>query len=100
VEVSVMRRDWDVLLLGGAAGTGKTTIGYRVARLFDVGIVEVDDFQVILERMTTPQQQPALHFWRTHPDPGSLSAQCQQLGVPYVEARPWSTLLDRVLATI
>ena len=40
-----------------------------------MGITEVDDFQVVLERMTTPEQQPALHFWRTHPDPGSLSAE-------------------------
>jgi 2-phosphoglycerate kinase len=40
-----------------------------------MNITEVDDFQVVLERMTTPEQQPALHFWRTHPDPASLSAE-------------------------
>jgi hypothetical protein len=33
----------------------------------------VDDFQVLLERLTTPAQQPALHFWRTHLDPGRLT---------------------------
>lgn len=65
---------WQVLLLGGASGTGKTYLGYRLARELGIGITEVDDFQVVLERMTTPEQQPALHFWRTHPDPGSLSA--------------------------
>ena len=65
---------WQVLLLGGASGTGKTCLGYRLARELGIGITEVDDFQVVLERMTTPEQQPALHFWRTHPDPGSLSA--------------------------
>jgi 2-phosphoglycerate kinase len=64
-----------VLLLGGASGTGKTRLSYRLAREFGIGITEVDDFQVVLERMTTPDQQPALHFWRTHPDPGSLSAE-------------------------
>src|SRR5215212_7081040 len=68
-------RPWQVLLLGGASGTGKTRLGYRLARLLAIGITEVDDFQVVLERMTTPEQQPALHFWRTHPDPGSLSAE-------------------------
>jgi 2-phosphoglycerate kinase len=68
-------RPWQVLLLGGASGTGKTGLSYRLARELGIGITEVDDFQVVLERMTTPEQQPALHFWRTHPDPGSLSAE-------------------------
>lgn len=62
------RRRWDVLLLGGASGVGKTSVSYRLARHFGVGITEIDDFQVILERMTTPEQQPALHFFRTDPD--------------------------------
>lgn len=53
---------------------GKTSVSYRLARHFEVGITEIDDFQVLLERMTTPEQQPALHFWHTHPDPGALSA--------------------------
>jgi 2-phosphoglycerate kinase len=67
-------RPWDVLLLGGPSGTGKTAISYRLARHFGVGITEIDDFQVLLERMTTPEQQPVLHFWRTHPAPHLLSA--------------------------
>jgi 2-phosphoglycerate kinase len=62
-----MERKWEVLLIGGASGTGKTSVSYRVARHFGVGITEVDDFQVILERMTTPEQLPPLHYWRTHP---------------------------------
>ncbi len=66
-------RRWTVLLIGGASGCGKTSVSYRLAQHFGVGITEVDDFQVILEKMTTPEQQPALHFWNTHPDPTSLS---------------------------
>lgn len=66
---------WTVLLIGGASGCGKTSVSYRVARHFGVGITEVDDFQAILERMTTPEQQPALHFWNTHPNPMSLTAE-------------------------
>jgi 2-phosphoglycerate kinase len=65
-------RTWQVLLIGGASGTGKTRVSYRLAHHFGVGITEVDDFQVILERMTTPEQQPALHFWRTHPEAVNL----------------------------
>lgn len=64
-----------VLLLGGAAGSGKTRLSYRLARELGIGLTGVDDFQVVLERMTTPEQQPALHFWSTHPNPGSLSAE-------------------------
>jgi 2-phosphoglycerate kinase len=67
-------RPWQVLLLGGPSGTGKTAVSYRLARHFRIGITEVDDFQVLLECMTTPAQQPALHFWRTHPAPDQLSA--------------------------
>jgi 2-phosphoglycerate kinase len=66
-------RSWEVLLLGGASGTGKTRLSYRLAHALGIGITEVDDFQAVLERMTTPEQQPALHFWRTHPDLASLS---------------------------
>ena len=59
---------WQVLLISGASGVGKTRISYRLAHHFGVGITEIDDFQVILERMTTPEQQPVLHFYRTEPD--------------------------------
>lgn len=66
-------RPWQVLLLGGASGVGKTEAGYRLARRLGVGVTEVDDFQALLERMTTPEALPAVHFWRTHPSPGTLA---------------------------
>jgi 2-phosphoglycerate kinase len=62
------RRRWEVLLIGGASGVGKTAVSYRLAQHFGVGITEIDDFQVILERMTTPEQQPVLHFFPTDPE--------------------------------
>ncbi len=65
-------RQWQVLLLGGPSGVGKTVVSYQLALRFGVGITEVDDFQALLERMTTPEQQPAIHFWRTHPMPDQL----------------------------
>jgi 2-phosphoglycerate kinase len=64
---------WTVLLIGGASGSGKTSVSYNVARHFGVGITEVDDFQMVLKKMTTPEQQPALHFWDTQPNPTALS---------------------------
>ena len=61
-------RAWTVALLGGASGVGKTSISYRLAHAYGVGLTEVDDFQVVLEAMTTPVEQPVLHRWRTRPD--------------------------------
>ena len=61
-------RSWDILLIGGASGVGKTHVSYPLARHFGVGITEIDDFQVVLERMTTPEQYPVVHQFRTDPD--------------------------------
>lgn len=61
-----LQRTWQVLLLGGASGTGKTSVSYRLAHAFGVGLTEMDDFQIVLERMTAPEQQPALHYFRLH----------------------------------
>ena len=60
------QRSWQVLLLGGASGVGKTSVSYRLAHAFGVGLTEVDDLKGVLERMTTPEQYPALHYWRLH----------------------------------
>ncbi|MGD9891938.1 MAG: hypothetical protein AB7R89_26895 [Dehalococcoidia bacterium] len=60
------RRDWQVVMLGGASGVGKTMVSYRLAHHFAVGLTEMDDFQNVLERLTTSEQQPALHYFRLH----------------------------------
>src|SRR5579864_1049936 len=57
---------WQVLLLGGASGVGKTSVSYRLARHYGVPLTEVDDFQIVLEHMTAPEQYPPLHYWRIH----------------------------------
>ncbi len=62
------QRTSQVFLIGGASGVGKTSVSYRLARQFGVGITENDDFQCILERMTTPDQYPVLHVFQTRPD--------------------------------
>jgi 2-phosphoglycerate kinase len=60
------KRDWQVLLLGGASGVGKSSLSYQLARYYDTNLTEVDDIQVALQKLTTPEQQPLLHFWRTN----------------------------------
>ena len=63
-----MKLPWRVLLLGGASGVGKSQVSYRLARHYGVSVVAVDDFQTVLEHMTTPAEQPVLHYWRTRRD--------------------------------
>ena len=75
LDNDIPHRSWQVLLLGGPSGVGKTSVSYRLAHHFGIGITEVDDFQVILERMTTPTEQPVLHYWHTHPEAGNQTAQ-------------------------
>jgi 2-phosphoglycerate kinase len=71
---TVGERDWQVLLLGGASGTGKSQLSYPLAQHYQVPIVEVDDLVIAVQRMTTPGQQPMVHYWDTHPDADSLPA--------------------------
>ena len=57
--------------MGGASGVGKSQVSYRLARHFDVGLPEVDDFQVIPTAMTSPVDCPEFHFWRLQPEVAS-----------------------------
>ena len=63
---------WKVLLIGGASGTGKTSLSYPLAIRLGVPIVEVDDIVEALLAMTTPDEQPTLHYWPTHPEAARL----------------------------
>jgi sugar diacid utilization regulator len=90
-------RTWDVLLIGGASGVGKTSVSYRIAQHYGVGITEVDDFQVILERITTPEQQPILHYWRTHHDEALRMSEDQQLAFMIAYSQVMATALDLVI---
>jgi 2-phosphoglycerate kinase len=64
---AVPPRTWHVLLIGGGAGVGKSSAAFALARRFGVGLTEVDDFQRILERMTTPELYPAVHAFNQDP---------------------------------
>ena len=69
------QRPWDILLIGGPSGVGKTSVSYRIAQMQGVGITEVDDLFIAVESMTTPEQQPAVHYWRTTPDAAEQSVE-------------------------
>ncbi|MCF2527782.1 AAA family ATPase [Yinghuangia soli] len=86
--------EWCVLLLGGASGTGKSSLSYPLARRLGVPVLEIDDIVEALLATTTPEQQPALHYWTTRPEAATVSpdealtrhlATCDAL-VPAIEA--------------
>ncbi|MER8041746.1 hypothetical protein [Streptomyces sp. NPDC094032] len=60
--------DWRVLIVGGASGMGKTEVSRRLARLYGVPVVEIDDVVEALLAVTRPEHLPAVHYWRTHPE--------------------------------
>ncbi len=73
--------DWKVLLIGGNSGSGKTSIAGQLARRFGVALAEVDDFRLVLARMTTPKDLPAIHgVLADGSQPGTTpQAECQVL---------------------
>lgn len=58
-------RNWTVLLIGGASGTGKSSIAYELARYYGVNVIEVDDIHLSVETVTTKESFPAIHYWDT-----------------------------------
>ena len=64
----MVNRNWDILIIGGASGSGKTSISRPLTRHYGIDLVRVDDFQVLLEAMTTSETIPALHYWTKNPN--------------------------------
>ena len=52
------KRNWDILIIGGASGSGKTNISIPLARHYGIDLVRVDDFQVLLKALTTHETLP------------------------------------------
>lgn len=57
-----MKRPFDILLVGGASGVGKSNISYELAKVYDVNVVQVDDFQCIVEHFTREEDYPVFHY--------------------------------------
>lgn len=66
-----MTPGWTVLVIGGSSGSGKTMASYPLAEHYSVPLVEIDDLVHALLAITTPDQLPYLHGWRSHPEGGS-----------------------------
>jgi 2-phosphoglycerate kinase len=57
------RRSWQVLLIGGNSGAGKSTIARELARHFELPLLPVDDLRLTLEWSTSTHDYPALHLF-------------------------------------
>ena len=56
-----MMAESDVILMGGAPFSGKTTLAKRLAAQRGYALVAIDDLGTAVRAVTTPQSQPALH---------------------------------------
>ena len=46
IKRSIMEnRNWTVLIIGGASGTGKSTVAYEIAKYYGISVLEFDDIQ-------------------------------------------------------
>lgn len=58
---------WRVLLIGGNSGAGKTVVAGVLASHFARSLLLVDDFRMVIQQMTTPAEQPGIHYFLAHP---------------------------------
>jgi len=66
-------RPWTVAVICGASGVGKSRVAVPLAARYGVPLGEVDDIVTALKTITSPSDQPLLHYWDTHPDAMSWS---------------------------
>jgi 2-phosphoglycerate kinase len=54
---------WQVLLIGGSSGVGKTFAARALAKQFGISLLLVDDIRMALHQATTPETHPNLHVF-------------------------------------
>ncbi|WP_316529622.1 AAA family ATPase [Kitasatospora brasiliensis] len=66
---------WEVLLIGGASGLGKSRAAAFLAAELGAFVVEFDDVVAALQAATTADSHPGLHHFCAFPDPDALGAE-------------------------
>jgi len=59
--MSIDKRNWTVLLIGGSSGTGKSSLAYELAKYYGVSVLEIDDITEAVKAVTTEVHLPAIH---------------------------------------
>jgi len=47
------KRNWTVLIIGGASGTGKSSIAYQLGEHYCVNVIEIDDIHQVMKKITS-----------------------------------------------
>jgi 2-phosphoglycerate kinase len=68
-------RPWIVTVVCGATGVGKSRVAIPLAARYGVPLGETDDIVTALLAITSADDQPVLHYWETHPEVMSWSAE-------------------------
>lgn len=61
---TVNERQWDVLLLAGASGTGKTQLANVLGAYYHINVMGLDDLVHALKALTKHETLPLLHQWQ------------------------------------
>lgn len=56
-------RDWTVLFIGGASGSGKSSAAHELGRLYGVNVMRAGDVFRAVRAMTSKEAYPAIHYW-------------------------------------
>lgn len=62
-----------MILISGAAASGKSELSGPLARRLGLPLTLVDDLMIAAKTLSTPAQQPALHAWDTVLDHTALT---------------------------
>lgn len=57
------KNKWNVLLVGGSSGIGKTRLTKALAKAYKAKRIEADDICCAVKAMTSADSYPAIHYW-------------------------------------
>ena len=112
-----IQRNWTVLFIGGASGSGKSSTAYEIASYYDVNVLEIDDLyeadvKIMFIKEEDENQIVQNYYSRERGELQNfrakisasyslyLSKLCEQTVIKTVEARPWGTVIERALANL
>lgn len=63
-----MKTNWEVLLIGGGSGTGKSYLARQLSEHFKVPLTEVDDIRISLQQIADKEKYPELFTFLDNPN--------------------------------
>ncbi|HLD02020.1 MAG TPA: hypothetical protein VJC10_04045 [Patescibacteria group bacterium] len=56
-------KNWDILLIGGNSGTGKTTLGRQLSLHYQTPLIELDDIRLAMQEVACPHENENLFLF-------------------------------------